>query len=162
MLNKLILVISSLFLIGCGGSDGGSDKIASIETLDDGSYVVNLNANSNGEDNPIHLTLEEGDYTITPISAHYNAWLPWSSIDNCYTDERCVQGWSNQYQYVIDENVNTAGESQFKTPELALSSATQTTFFLGSDSEVSFLLSDNIYDDNQGGMSLKIEKSIIE
>lgn len=161
MLSKLILVISSLFLIGCGGGDDG-ETIASIEDLEDGSYVINLSANSNGVDNPVHLTLEEGDYTITPITSHYSAWLAWSSIDNCYTDELCIQGWSNQFQYVIDENVNTAGESQFKTPELALSNATETTFFLGSDTEVSFLLFDSIYDDNQGGMSLKIEKNTVE
>lgn len=155
MIKRLLMVVTALFLIGCGGSD--DDAIKSVESMKDGSFLINLNAVKNGSTGPVTLALKAGDYKITPISSHYSSWMAYSSIADCYTDERCIRGWSNRYQYSTYGNSVTNGDDGFKTPELAFANATSSTFFLGSDTDVLFLLFDSIYDDNQGGMSLKVE-----
>lgn len=109
MFKRSLLIAVTLLLIGCGSEDE-TVQIPSIEEQEDGSYVVNLNAKANGEDNPVSLALEAGDYKITPISSHYTSWMAWSSIKDCYTEEKCIHGWSNKYQYDISDDPNIIGD----------------------------------------------------
>jgi hypothetical protein len=97
--------------------------------------------------------LPAGDYKVEYIGVaqggQYNAWnyrynyYPW---------------WSNQYQIDSSEFSFSTGRlsENWGSDTLALANAKNTTFVLTKDGNVTFWIYDTLYDDNTGGISLRV------
>ena len=128
------------------------------------ALIININAEKNTTTSPVVEYFNSGVYTVMPIGkndgGNYNAWNTWNwgevNLPNV--------GWMNTYWFQIDQQeiVSISDGKKYGTDTEALSNAVSTSFTITSTSEpvkVKFFIVDgpNMYWDNVGGMSLKID-----
>jgi hypothetical protein len=129
--------------------------------------IVNINALTNNESNPVKLVLDPGTYDVTPIGTAdggaYNASNFWSSVTGCDGNgENCATGWLNLYYFASSEfaEVEIWDFVRYSTPLAALDNAISSSFILTSRAAVDFYLVDgtngSTSGDNAGGMSLNV------
>ncbi|MFM6436230.1 MAG: cadherin repeat domain-containing protein, partial [Microcystis panniformis] len=95
--------------------------------------------------------LPAGDYKVEYIGiaqgGQYNAWSAWGSRDR----------WLNNYVISSSQFSNIYnGEKIWSDPSTALTNAKNTTFVLSKDGNVTFWIDDSVYEDNTGGVSLRV------
>ncbi|NCR44162.1 MAG: hypothetical protein GPJ09_07665 [Microcystis aeruginosa SX13-01] len=95
--------------------------------------------------------LPAGDYKVEYIGVaqggQYNAWSAWPSRDR----------WLNNYVISSSQFSNIYnGERIWADPSTALANAKNTNFVLTKDGNVTFWIDDSVYEDNTGGISLRV------
>jgi hypothetical protein len=74
---------------------------------------VDVDAIHNNFANPVWVSLEAGDYSVTPVGiaggGAFDAWQPWGDATTCGAPSGCVQtipttfvGWKNSYDVLSD------------------------------------------------------------
>lgn len=130
----------------------------------DSVTIVNIDAKTNTQKNPIVKFFKAGAYEVSVIGTsqggRYDAWSLWDITFGCdEKGENCTTGWLNEYNIVSKEfNINIPTTDKYSTPEQALASAQTTSFTLISDGQVNFYINDELPLDNRGGMSLAVKK----
>ena len=116
--------------------------------------IINLNALTNTNLNPVTLNFEAGTYEVTPIGVSdgglYNAWNPWGYVS------LPSNGWINTYSM---SGVNVGDGIKYATDAQALANAISMTLVLSVPDSVNFYIADSEYSDNLGGMSLNVTAS---
>jgi hypothetical protein len=110
------------------------------------------------------LTLDAGRYVATPVDMSggggYTAWNAWGGdATGCDADGcDCGTGW------LLNWRANVAGKTIFgqgspvcETPEAAFTRARTGCFALDDPAQVTFVVSDNVFTDNLGGVSFILE-----
>lgn len=147
--------IGGMSLLVANNSSGPYQAVPNPQPLSNG-WIVDINAVSNGQNNPLGLQLAAGWYTVTPVNqaqgGAYTAWNAnlgnpdwWSSgffIDVPGTGI-LYGGGAGPYPTAGDAYANAFWPSNF-------------TFHLSSAGTVHFGMIDSGYDDNLGGVSLQI------
>ena len=119
-------------------------------------WVVNLDAVNNGSSpptspGPVVLTLAPGSYTVTPIQGTYTAWNAWDG------SVAGGAGWLNRYTVAYGLTKTLISDNGiYGTPGDAFLHALSYHFALSEPTQVLFSISDSVYSDNVGGMSLRV------
>jgi hypothetical protein len=121
---------------------------------------VDLDALTSTAANPVVLELGAGTWTVTPVIGGFTAWNAWGSTSGCALDGTgCSRGWLHTWALAspsLPQTLFGTVAARFSTPELAFSAAVSTQFTLAAPESVSFFISDSVYRDNLGGVSLRI------
>lgn len=127
------------------------------------AIVVDLDALTRFESNPVVVPLPAGTYTITPIDPSmggaYTAWLPFPSVGGCDANgENCSQGWFHSYGVRIDAGpaFTFFNPGFFATPGQAFANAVTASVTLATAGELKLWIPDSYYSDNSGGVSLLV------
>ena len=118
--------------------------------------IININARYNTPANPIVEYLTAGTYDVTPIGVAdgglYNSWNAWGFVS------LPSAGWLHRYDLSsIEFSAYSVGDfTLYSTDLLALSNADGTRFTLAADGNVNFFITDSVYYDNIGGVSLSV------
>lgn len=140
------------------------------------SFVVDLDAQKNvrpnlpepiwSTPNDIVLTLDAGEWTVSPFAGTYTAWNNWSGGPPSHS------GWLSQYSIDIGNNGFSQADGDigdpaqgssgfFSTPQEALANAQSVTFTLANATSVAFFLAaDSVPGDNLGGLSLQVTSTV--
>lgn len=122
--------------------------------------TVDLDALTRTMSNPVVLELGAGTWTVTPVIGSFTAWNAWGRNRDCAPDGTgCSQGWLHAWAMSSDSlPAAIYGDSslRFSTAELAFAGAVSTVFTLAAPEFVSFFIADSFYNDNIGGVSLRI------
>jgi hypothetical protein len=151
-------ILPRTYLLVCLVVSGGSwfAELCHAQT------IVNLDATTHSQSNPVRLTLPAGTWTLTPADTtgggDFTAWNAWGVATGCAPDgSGCATGWLHVYTYASASLGERAGGSyagRYQTPELAFQKAVPVTIVLGAEEEVAFWIGDSVYTDNLGGVSL--------
>ena len=121
------------------------------------AFIINLDALTATNQNPVVLSLAPGAYSVTPVGiadgGAYNAWNAWGYVSLPHS------GWLNQYVFASDslgEHLVT-NNVRYATDLQALQNALGSAFYLPVTENVKFYMGDNYYSDNIGGMSLDVK-----
>ncbi|MBV6628114.1 MAG: PEP-CTERM sorting domain-containing protein [Rivularia sp. (in: Bacteria)] len=133
------------------------------------SRIVNLDAKENTTTNAISLNLLAGTYTVDYIGMNdggkYDAWNAWGEGVTKFCNrngEGCRKGWINSYLISFDGfSKMFSSPSVYISPLQALQNAVDTSFTLASNTKVNFSIADSFYDDNVGGVSLRLSSQSI-
>lgn len=126
--------------------------------------IVNIDAKTNNKANPVVQSLAAGTYEVSVIGksqgGKYDAWSLWNVNLECdEKGENCLTGWVNEYNITSREfSINIPTSGKYATEKQALDKAQSTSFSLSSDGQVNFFITDDIMDDNRGGISLSVKK----
>ena len=131
--------------------------------------IVDLNARDNDTSNPISLNLSAGTYKVDYIGINdggkYDAWNGWGDGVTSFCNgngEGCQKGWINSYRISFEGFSDMfSSPSVYSNPIQAMQNAVDTSFTLKSNTEVNFFISDSVYGDNVGGVSLRISSQSI-
>ena len=128
--------------------------------------VINLDAKLNSESNPISMNLSAGTYSVDFIGIDdggiYDSWNAWEGVvGGCDSDgEGCRRGWRNDYGISFNGfNQLFATTDVYQTRLQALQNALDISFTLPSATTVNFFIGDYYYEDNIGGVSLKLSSA---
>lgn len=123
------------------------------------ALTIDIDANPYTE---ILLTLDAGDYVVTPFAGAYTAWNAWGYVSGSEDDypmpieERPPVGWLNNYN--IDD-VTYGDGMLYYTAQDALDNAVTAFLSLDTETTLKFFIADNPHYDNLGGMSLDIQSA---
>lgn len=127
--------------------------------------IVNVNARTNSNGNPVIVDFAAGTYDVVPIGiadgGAYDAWNPWGgAVSN--PGPGTGHGWL--HEYVVSSDQFPAFEmydgARYATAAQALANAASTSFVLATPGQVRFYVGDTYYHDNVGGVSLMVGESI--
>ena len=158
-----ILAISVCSNFNCSSTEGFIQTVDSVKNI----YIVNIDAKTTTNKNPLSLELKAGNYTISVIGINeggqYNAWKPWFKLYRVKTNKNgeWIKGWINKYSFSSTEfpEVTIQDNIIYETPETALDNATDSKFTLVKKTFVQFYINDSPYIDNSGGISLYIVRT---
>lgn len=132
------------------------------------NQFINLDAKLNSESNAISVNLSAGTYSVDYIGINeggvYDGWNAWQGVvGDCSSDgEGCRRGWRNDYSISFDDFSQLfATTGVYATPLQALQNAVNISFTLASATTVNFFIGDNYYEDNVGGVSLRLSSDNI-
>jgi hypothetical protein len=129
--------------------------------------IVNLDAQDNGNGNPVVLTLEPGTYVIEAFAGEFTAWNRWGSTVVGSDQDGYTQGWEMSVKLTGDGIAQTwLFQDQpapytpyfYATPEDALANARVERIVIPQPGTVqfSFAINDDHYTDNAGGVSFQV------
>ena len=124
------------------------------------SYIINISANRNSENNPLSIMLAGGSWDLNVIGpdegGEYISWKAWIYKPSKNKDGEWTKGWLNTYSYYTENLEETICSSHqlYGTPEEALVAAIDSSFILPMESIVNFYIPDEGNFDNSGGISL--------
>ncbi|AFY57732.1 PEP-CTERM putative exosortase interaction domain-containing protein [Rivularia sp. PCC 7116] len=133
------------------------------------SRIVNLDARENTTNNAISLNLLAGTYKVNYIGmsdgGNYDAWNAWGEGVTSFCNshgEGCRKGWINSYRISFEGFSDMfSSPSVYRNPLQAMQNAVDTSFTLASNTKVNFFIADNYYQDNVGGVSLRLSSQSI-
>lgn len=134
--------------------------------------LINIDAQTNNRDNPIHQTLPAGSYQISLITpadgGTYEAWNSSGIARGCdASGENCDLGWETRYYFrspyhkVTDSSCDKPkyGSCRYNNSTSAVKNAPAPELFsLNKETEMLFYIEDSDTSNNVGGVSLKIEQ----
>lgn len=130
------------------------------------SQIIDIDAKQNSASNPIALMLSAGTYSVEYIGMDeggaYSGWNAWGRVDGCdINGENCRRGWLNGgYGLSFDGTTQVSGTTNvYANVSQAMQNAVDSSFILTSDKMVNFFMNDSFYDDNVGGISLKLSSN---
>lgn len=150
-----IVIFISVFLMNCAAYG----YYMEISDPPD-SYIVNISANKNSANNPLHFTLASGTWNITVIGpdegGDYVSWKAWLYPPRKDKNGEWVFGWLNTYSYYAEnlEETICSDHQLHGTAEEAFETAIDCSFNLQTESLMSFYIPDDGNFDNSGGISL--------
>ncbi|MEM7568670.1 MAG: PEP-CTERM sorting domain-containing protein [Pseudomonadota bacterium] len=119
-----------------------------------------INIDSTDPNNEVILSLDAGDYRVDPILDAFTAWNAWGRETGCDgAGENCSRGWIYSYFIESPELGNVfvgSGSMRFATAMQAFDKAEPFFFSLASAQDVRFYRPDSRFNDNEGGLSLRL------
>lgn len=119
-----------------------------------------ITIDSTDPNNGTTLSLGAGDYRVDLIQDQYIAWNAWGRETGCDgAGQNCTRGWINSY---VIESIELGrlgvGDSsvRFATAMQAFDTAMPFFFTLSSTQDVEFFRPDSNFNDNEGGLSLRL------
>ncbi len=128
--------------------------------------IVNLDALTNGNTNPVALNLQPGTYVLEAFDGTYTAWNRWGDKVVAGSDGY-TQGWEMSVKltglsisdtWLFQDQPAPYTPNFFPTPEAALANARVETIVVPEPGTLSFsfAINDDQYADNAGGVSFTV------
>ncbi|MFO1053537.1 MAG: hypothetical protein U1F36_15090 [Planctomycetota bacterium] len=135
--------------------------------------IVDVSALTNDTAHPVVVTLQPGLWRVVAIdptqSGAYTAWHAWNgqNVGCSATPGGCTQGWMWNYfiqcpgmpSVKVGAVFGGIGAPKFATEGEAFATAPEHWFPLTTPTAVSFWIGDSNYQDNLGGVSLRIDSA---
>ncbi len=119
--------------------------------------IVNLASQSSL---PTPVTLEPGIYDLVPIGpadgGSFAAWNPWGAVDGCDPSGMCDAGYLHLYYSTGAVVRSYSSPGRYASAQLALDHAQTFSIALATGGTVNFYISDSVYSDNLGGVSIRV------
>ena len=138
-----------------------------------GQQIVDISALSNGTSNPVVVTLAPGLWRVVAVDPNqggaHTAWHAWNGQNTgCgATPGACTQGWMWNYfiqcpgmpSVKVGAVYPGVGSPKFATAGEAFATAPEHWFPLTTPTPVSFWIGDSNYQDNLGGVSVRVDSA---
>lgn len=131
------------------------------------NQIIDIDAKLNTRNNLVSLMLSAGTYGVDYIGMNdggaYDGWNAWGRVSGCNSNgENCTNGWLNSY-VISFKNFSqiVTSNNRYSNSFIATQNAVNLSFTLPSDMMVNFFIPDSVYEDNVGGISLKLSSQSV-